>query len=335
MQIAIVAAFAAIYVLWGSTYLAVALALQSMPPFLLMSTRSVIGGAILLAFATLAGSSVKNSRAWAFAAACGLLFFVGCHGVLAYAQQRVPSGLAALLLATIPFWIALLKALLPGDDRPARTVLALLIPGVAGIAVIAWHEINNRSATLHASDVLLLLGASASWAFGTILSERNMPQESLVAFSGMELIAGGIALLFISLARGEPSSFSLGSLSVASIAGWLYLTIAGTVVAFAAYIWLLKKVSPTLVATYTFVNPIIAVLLGWIVLGEQPTIWTAIGGILVMGSIGGLLVARRRAGNTWKRTEMDTTAAYPRPPTPNVLAGTPSPARDSVLRPSR
>jgi drug/metabolite transporter (DMT)-like permease len=294
-RISIVAAFAAIYVLWGSTYLAVALALQSMPPFLLMSTRSVIGGAVLLAIAKLTGNPTGGWRAVALAIPCGVLFFVGCHGVLAYAQQRVPSGLAALLLATIPLWIALLQTVLRADNRPDLRTLTLLVPGIGGVGVIAWHEIHAGSAALQLSDIVLLLGASASWALGTLFSERNTSEASPVAFSAMELIAGGIVLYFISMTLGELPAFSLGDVSRTSMLGWLYLTIAGTVVAFAAYIWLLKKVSPTLVASYTFVNPIIAVLLGWMVQGERPTAWTIAGGLLVVTSVGGLLTARGNA----------------------------------------
>lgn len=133
----IVAAFAAIYMIWGSTYLALAIALQSLPPLLLMATRSLVGGAILLVCAIATGGSMGNAKAWALAALCGILFFVGCHGVLANVQQRVPSGLAAVLLATIPFWIALLTAVLPGDDRPSMRMLLLLIPGLAGVGLIA------------------------------------------------------------------------------------------------------------------------------------------------------------------------------------------------------
>jgi len=220
------------------------------------------------------------------------LFFVGCHGVLAYAQQRVPSGLAAVLLATIPFWIVALKAVLPGDDRPSLRRVGLLAPGIAGVGLIAWHQMEASSAAL-IGDILLLVGASASWAAGTILSERYVGNASRVALSGMELVAGGVVLLMLSAASGEPASFDVAQVSAASLVAWLYLAIAGTVVGFAAYIWLLRQVSPTLVATYTFVNPVIAVLLGWLVLGELPTVWTAVGAALVVAAVAGLLVAGR------------------------------------------
>src|SRR5450631_1707679 len=172
----IAAAFAAIYVLWGSTYLAVAVALHSFPPFLLMATRSLTGGLILLAIAWGTGASIGTVRTCIFAVLCGLLLFVGCHGVLAYAQQRVPSGLAAVLLATIPFWIAILSAVVPAGDRPPAKRLLFLLPGFAGVGLIAWRQLESGEA--NASDILILLGASASWA----ILERWSPSWSRIRF---------------------------------------------------------------------------------------------------------------------------------------------------------
>jgi drug/metabolite transporter (DMT)-like permease len=293
-DIGIVAAFAALYLLWGSTYLAVAEALRTIPPFLLMGTRSIAGGAILLACARFVGGGMGTPKSWIHATIYGALFFVGCHGVLAYAQQRVPSGLAAVLLATIPFWIALLKTMLPGDERPTVRTLGLLLPGLAGVGLIAWRQTGPGAAGASAGDILLLLGAAASWAVATLLSEHDAEPVSPVALSGMELVAGGLMLLVLSVSLGETDRFNPAGVSLVSFGGWLYLTIAGTVVAFGTYIWLLRQVSPTLVATYTFVNPIIAVLLGWLILGEQPTIWMIAGAALVVGSVGALLLAHSR-----------------------------------------
>jgi drug/metabolite transporter (DMT)-like permease len=308
-HIGIVAAFAALYVVWGSTYLAVAEAVRTMPPFLMMGTRSVAGGVILLLCARLAGGGMGTPRSWGRAAIYGAFFFVGCHGVLAYAQQRTPSGLASVLLATIPFWIAALKAVLPGDERPTLETLSLLLPGLAGVGLIAWREIG--AAGVSAGDILLLLGAAASWAVGTVLSERDAEPVSPAALSGMELVTGGLMLLMLSLALGETNEFDPAGVSLVSFGGWLYLTIAGTVVAFGTYIWLLRQVSPTLVATYTFINPIIAVLLGWLVLGEQPTPWMIAGAALVIASVAGLLLARRRSGKAGAKPQAARYAAAP------------------------
>jgi len=288
-HIGIFAAFAAIYLFWGATYLAVAVALRSIPPLMLMATRSIAGGLILLACVKLAHRPTGSPRTWAFAAACGVLFFVGCHGVLAHAQQRVPSGLAAVLLATIPFWIVIAKMLLLGS-KPALKNLAVLTPGMAGVGLIAWQQIGPNSSGPDIADIALLLGASASWAIGTILSEAYAGSSSRIALSGMELVTGGLVLLVLSIASGELRSFDVRGISLASFGAWLYLVIAGTVLGFAAYIWLLKHLSPTLVSTYTFVNPVVAVLLGWLVLGEHPTGRMLAGAALVVTSVAGLLV---------------------------------------------
>jgi drug/metabolite transporter (DMT)-like permease len=170
-----------------------------------------------------------------------------------------------------------------------------LVPGLAGVGLIAWREVAmTGTAGPHISDIVLLLGASASWAIGTILSKRQSDAVSSVASSGIELVAGGLVLMIISVAAGEPSAFKFSKISLPSLAAWTYLTIAGTVIAFAAYAWLLKQVPATIVATYTFVNPIIAVALGWAFLAERPTVWMIVGATLIMISVGGLLLAQQR-----------------------------------------
>jgi drug/metabolite transporter (DMT)-like permease len=289
MDLRILAAFAAIYIVWGSTYLAVTVALISIPPFLLMGSRSVVGGLILLAYAHRDGTRLP-ARLWLIGGLCGLLLFVGCHGAMAFAQQRVPSGVTAIILATMPFWIAIIGIVAPSRKPASLWTLALLAPGLAGVALIAWNQIAGGQAGLRLFDIGLLLAASFSWALGSVLMERNAPPEiSTVAISGMALIVGGAALLGLSTLAGEFQRFTFAGPSVSSTLGWAYLVLAGTVVAFGSYVWLLERVSTPLVATYTFVNPLIAVLLGWAFLGEVFTPLTLGGGALVVGSIIGLL----------------------------------------------
>lgn len=285
MRFRLAAAFAAIYLVWGSTYLAIALALPAIPPFALMGSRSLAGGLVLLALARARGHAVGR-RGWLVGAACGLLFFVLCHGVLAVAEQRVPSGLASILLATIPFWTVLVGLVLP-LDKPARPrALLLLAPGFAGVALIAWRALAGAGA----ADILMLLGASLSWALGTVVSERHAGETRADALAGAALVSGGLVLLGLAAAGGElPRIDPAGLIGLPGLA-WLHLTLLGTVVTFGAYVWLLERVSPPLVATYTFVNPIVAVALGWAVLGEAPTIEMLAGGALVLGSLVALLV---------------------------------------------
>jgi len=291
-KVAVPAAFAVIYLVWGGTYLAVALALHSIPPFLLMGSRSVVGGGLLLAAAWF-GSRTVDAGTWVRAAICGLLLFVGCHGILAYAQQRVSSGLAAVLLATIPFWIAVIGAMMLGGQRPGWKQLGLIAVGLAGVTLVVLGRGKDTPGSTAYADIALLVAAAFSWAAGTTLSERWSPKDREVAFSGIALSAGGAVLVLMSAWRGEVTSFHINDVSGIAIAAWLYLTLAGTILAFAAYVWLLKQVSPALVATYTFVNPLIALALGWAVLGEKVGVAMALGALLVIASVGGLLAARR------------------------------------------
>ena len=292
-RIGIIAAFAAIYGIWGTTYLAIAIGVQTIPPFLLMGVRSVAGGLVLVAWAKAIRTPWPPARTWLWAAICGLLFFVGCHGVLAFAEQRVPSGLAAVLLASIPFWLVMLNAIFPGE-RPTRiATLIALIPGLAGVAFIAWRQLEHEQGGFGLPYIALVLAAAFSWAAGSLVSQRHSETTSTVMLAGLELAIGGAVLLAVSFLSGDLRTFDPGTVSPASGMALAYLTFAGTVVGFASYIWLLDRVSETLVSTYTFVNPIIAVLVGWLVLGEQPTLSSLLGGTLVVGSIIAVLALDR------------------------------------------
>lgn len=294
-NIAIGAAFAAIYIIWGSTYLTLALGLQTLPPFLLMGIRCLIGGTILYGYAMVKGAATPSITMLAIAAVCGLLFFVGCHGVLAYAQQSVPSGVAALLLATIPFWIVLLQVFIPGGERPTAVRAVLLVPGIAGVALIAWQEISSQASAVHLMDLILLLGASFSWAVGTVISERHSDKFASAGLAGLELLAGGVALAVISALSGELDTLQPARISAVSLGGLAYLILFGTVIAFAAYTWLLKRIAPSLVSTYTFVNPIIAVALGCTFLGESITTPILIGAAMIIVSVAGLLLIQYKS----------------------------------------
>jgi drug/metabolite transporter (DMT)-like permease len=285
----IIAAFAAIYLIWGSTFLAVTLGLQSIPPLLLMGARSIAAGAILLAIEQVRrqvhGFGLSPGRAWASAAVSGLPLFVGCHGALAYAQQYVPSGLAAVMLATVPFWIVLLNISAPSDPRAKMLTFAGLLPGLAGVALIAWPQDAHAAAPIDPKMLALLLASAFFWAAGSVVSQRQQSLTSAIALSGMQLVCGGAALIVGSALAGELSRFSAHDVSALSWAGLSYLIGAGSVVGFTAYMWLLDNAPGPLVATYTFVNPIIAVILGWRFLGERPTPQMLAGTVLVIASV--------------------------------------------------
>lgn len=278
----VIGAFAAIYLLWGSTYFAITLGLKSLPPFLLMALRSFCGGTVLLA---MSGRQVAHvsAQTWATACLCGLLFFVGCHGVLAFAQQSVPSGVAAIVLATIPFWILLIDTLFPSDQRPRPLALLALVPGFFGVGLVAWQNVEQAGISI--LPVVWLLAAALSWSAGTVLSRHTSGETSAILLSGMQLSIGGGVLFAISWLTGEVEHFRPGDVSPTSLAAVLWLIIAGSVIGFAAYNWLLENVPTSLVSTYTFVNPVIAVLLGTIVLGEPFSRMMLLGAGLVIVSV--------------------------------------------------
>ena len=278
----VIGSFAAIYLLWGSTYFAITLGLQSIPPFLLMALRSLCGGIVLLAMRAGEVGSV-SLQSWAKASLCGLLFFVGCHGVLAFAQQSVPSGVAAIVLATIPFWILVMDVLFPSNQRPRPLALLALVPGFFGVGLVAWENIEQ--AGISVLPVVWLLAAASSWSVGTVLSRSMSNQASAILLSGMQLSIGGAVLLAISWLTGEIGSFRPSDVSPTSLAAALWLIISGSVIGFVAYNWLLENVSTSLVSTYTFVNPVIAVLLGTIMLGEPFSRMMLLGAGLVIVSI--------------------------------------------------
>jgi drug/metabolite transporter (DMT)-like permease len=277
--------FAAVYILWGSTYLAIALGVQSIPPFLLIGARSLAAGTILLGLAQLQHRGAPSARAWASSAASGILLFGCCHGALAFAEKFTPSGLAAVMLATVPFWIVLLKFMISAADRPKTATLIALVPGLAGAAIFALSGPSQGAGSIDPVMVLILLGAAFFWATGSIISQRQATSISATASAGMQLICGGVALLIPSLLTGEFSALSLSQISPVSWAAFGYLTLAGSVVAFTAYVWLLDHAPASLVATYTFVNPIVAVALGWAVLGEHLTLRMLGGFALVVTSV--------------------------------------------------
>jgi drug/metabolite transporter (DMT)-like permease len=282
LNVNVIAAFAAIYLLWGGTYLAIALDLQSLPPLLLMGSRAVVAGLTLLALAFATHSAWPTRAEWRHAAVGGMLLFAGCHGALGYAQRVIPSGLSAVMLATIPFWMVLLGMVFPVKDKPARGQLAALVPGFAGVALIAWP---GETQHVSAGMLLVLLGAALAWATGSMYAQNYSAEVQPLSLAGMQMLSGGTALMLLSTGISELTTFSPHDVSLSAILSFAYLAFAGGAVAFTCYVWLLERMSAPMVATYTFVNPMIAVMLGWAVLGERITAKTLFGAALVIGSL--------------------------------------------------
>jgi len=258
-------AFAAIYLVWGSTYLAIRYGIESFAPYRMMGVRSLVAGSVLYLWGRRQSSENISFWHWRSAFLLGALFFLGGHGSLAWAEKRIPSGVASLLVATIPVWLALFEISLGKLRFTPRLVMGLLL-GFCGVLFLTEPAklLPGESMDVIGAGVVLL--SSVSWAIGTILS-RNIPlPRSSILFSGMNLLAGGALLLLVSFASGEaPPSAEPSLLSIAAV---LYLIVFGSIVGFGAYMWLLRVESASKVGTYAFVNPGIAVFLGWLGGGE-------------------------------------------------------------------
>ncbi len=279
------AAFAAVYLIWGSTYLAIRFAIETLPGFSMAGIRFVVAGAVLVAAAAISGAGRPTARHWANAALIGFLLLVCGNGSVVWAEQRVPSGLAALLIGTEPLFIASMLWFLPGGDRPGRrTVLALLI-GFAGAALLALAAPAEGEAPLHLPSVAMLLFACVTWAAGSLYARKADAPSSALWGTGIQMLTGGAMLLLIALVTGEWRQIHPEAVSERSAMALLYLIVAGSIVGYTAYTWLVRNVRPTLVATYAYVNPVVAVLLGWAFAGEPIGPTTIFASVLIIGAV--------------------------------------------------
>lgn len=242
-------------------------------------------GAILLALGLVRERDLAwpTRREWGGALVIGTLLFVGCHGVLAYAEEKVPSGIAALCLATIPLFVPLLAWALPHGRPPSRRRAAAFVVGFAGVALLVVSQ--GTGGGLHPADALLLVGSALSWAAGTVATRVVPVPRSPVLGAAMPLLAGGVILTAVAAGSGELTSLHLADVSGRSIGGLAYLVVFGTVLTFSAYVWLLRVVAPSRVATYAFVNPAVAVVLGWAIAGESLSAGAVIASAVIVAAV--------------------------------------------------
>lgn len=273
----LLAAFFAIYVIWGSTYLAIRFAVESLPPLLMMGVRHLTAGVLLLGLLLVRGERLPGRGAWGAALIGGALQFLGGHGLLAWAEVRVSSGLAALLIACEPLLMVLLARLAGQERLSLRTVGALAL-GVVGVAVLFETGARQGSA-LSAAAVLL---AAVCWSLGAIYA-RGINSASAVMFAALQMLLGGFLLLAVGGASGE--RVHLAAVSLRSLAALIYLIIFGSLLAFSAYTWLMKVTTAARVTTHCYVNPIVAVFLGWALAGERVTTSMLIGTAIVIASV--------------------------------------------------
>lgn len=284
----LIAAFAAVYILWGSTYLAIKYAIETLPTFLMAGTRFLTAGAILFVAARFTKDYERPTWAqWKTSFVVGTLLLLGGNGAVVLAEHYVSSSLAALLVATEPFWIVLLSWLWMKGARPNGKVALGLLIGFVGVYLLVSGQGGNSAAngSNQIFGTILIIIGTICWATGSLYGLRAPSAKSPVLASGMQMLAGGAVLFLVGTIFGEWTNFSIAAVSLNSWLGLAYLTVFGSLIAFTAYSWLLKNADPAMVSTYAYVNPVIAVFLGWLIAGETFTAQMLIGAGVIVGSV--------------------------------------------------
>ena len=292
----VMAAFAAVYIVWGSTYLAIRYAVSSIPPFLMGGSRFVLAGALLYGWARMRGAPKPTRAQWRAALITGVLLLVGGNGAVIWAEQHVASGLVALIVAVVPLWIVVFDWLRPGGTRPVPAVFIGVGLGLFGLALLIGPDAlaSHGASRLNVAAALVPVIGAMLWALGSIFSRYAPRPTSAQLATGMQMLMGGSAFLVVSLIAGEPHRFSFAGLTTAAVVGWLYLVTFGALVGFTAYIYLLRASTPAKAATYAYVNPIVAVILGSAVAGEPFTPRMAVAAAIILGAVAMITLANSR-----------------------------------------
>lgn len=278
-------AFSIIYFVWGSTFLGIRVGVREVPPLILAAMRFSVAGLVLFGWVLARGERAPSLREWRSASILGMVIFLFDYGLLFWAEQRVPSGIAAVMLATIPVFMALSEIIFLRTQRlTARLALALLI-GIGGVGVLMSRSLNVGGAPIDKVGAMALIFASISWSIASVLARKLRLPDSKVMSSGAQMLAGGILLAIVAGALGEFRNFHPSAVSRGAWLALLYLIVAGSIIGFTAYVWLIHHESPTKVGTYAYVNPIVAVLVGYFLGGEALSTRTILGTLLVLISV--------------------------------------------------
>lgn len=319
----LIIAFAAVYLIWGSTYLAIRFAIETLPPLLMAGIRFMIAGAILYSWTRPSEASRPAPHHWRHATVIGGLLLLGGNGGVVWAEQRVPSGLTALLIATVPFWMVLLDWVRRDGVRPTGRVVLGLFLGFAGAGLLVGPGEFAGSGRVDLMGAGVLMLASLSWATGSLYSRRARLPESPLLTTAMEMLAGGVLLMVLGLLTGEGARLNLEGLSLRSLLSLSYLIVFGSLVGFTAYIWLLRHTTPTRASTYAYVNPVVAVILGWAVANEPLTPRTLVAAAVIVPAVA-LIISQRvppaskaeqqiQLGSTLEGSEKISSEGVPKP----------------------
>src|SRR5580692_6660927 len=278
-------AFAIIYFVWGSTFLAIRVGVREVPPFLLAAMRFSVAGLVLCVWTAARGERWPRGREWITLTLLAALIFLCDYGLLFWAEQRVPSGIAAVMLAMIPVFMALSEIIFLRTQRLTLRLALALLTGIAGVAVLVSRSLNLGGAPIDRLGAVALIFASVSWSVASVLSRKLPLPASKTMSSGAQMLAGGILLTLAAGALGEFKDFHPGSVSREVWLSLLYLIVAGSIIGFTAYVWLIHHESPTKVGTYAYVNPVVAVFVGYFLGGEALGLRTVLGSMFVLISV--------------------------------------------------
>ena len=285
-------AFAAVYVIWGSTYLGIRVGVSTIPPLLLAGARFFIAGAVLLTWSRLGGARPPTHVEWRRAAVSGVTMLAGGSGLVTLAETHVPSNLAALMIAGVPAYVALVEWWRPGGARPGRRVLAGVLIGSLGMLLLVRPG-RAELGSGHWYGVCALVLAGGCWALGSTYTRYRQQYPNAAVAGAQQMLAGGGVLLLLGIGRGELAQLDLDRVSAESLLAFGYLTVFGSMIAFSAFNWLASRVSPAELATTAYVNPVVALVLGWVVLGEALQPISLAGAALIVAAVIAMLAPRR------------------------------------------
>jgi drug/metabolite transporter (DMT)-like permease len=278
-------AFAIIYFVWGSTFFAIRIGVHEVPPLLFAAMRFLVAGLVLYGWMVAKGERAPSRRQWMSVVLLALLIFVFDYGLLFWAEQHVPSGIAAVMMATIPVFMALFEIIFLRTQRlTVRLAVALLI-GIGGVSILMSHTLNLGGTPIDRAGAVALIIGSISWSVASVLTRKLPLPPSKVMSSGTQMLAGGVLLTLTAAALGEFRNFHPSTVSRGAWLALLYLIVAGSIIGFTAYVWLIHHESPTKVGTYAYVNPVVAVLVGYFLGGEALGLRTILGTLFVLISV--------------------------------------------------
>lgn len=287
----VVGGFAVIYVVWGSTYLAIRWAVETLPPFLMGGARFLLAGCLLHVWLRIRGAAAPTWPQVRDAALSGLLLLLLGNGLVNWAEQHVTSGITALLVGMTPIWFILLNAAMPPRERPDSLTLVGVGLGTVGVTLLGRHG-GDGGGAVHLGGLVAILVAGMSWAAGSLLSRKVRSGADPFMASSLQMVAGGAAQLVVAAMLGEWSAFDPAAVTARSFFSWVYLVVVGSLIAFSTYVWLLRASTPSRVSTYAYVNPVIAVFLGWLLAGEAMTARTLVAAGVIVAAV--VVITRRK-----------------------------------------